>query len=72
MEKKFVSELYVNCSYPMSDDAIAASDNCNDPATSVVFARNGDMYYRCPAHRGLIDFAGNMGHVRYTVPTPTV
>lgn len=52
---KNVTELHKNCSYPMSADAVAASDNCGSPAlTAVVDPDTGNRYYRCHEHRGFL------------------
>lgn len=63
---KAVVELFVGCSLPQRPDAIAASDNCNAPATTVVEMANGNLMYRCEAHRGIRRI--EVGPVRETVP----
>ena len=51
-----ISALYVQCSYPMRPDAIAASDNCNRPATSAVIQPGtGFRLWRCDRHSGQLD-----------------
>lgn len=68
-EMRSVSDLYVQCSYPMRPNAIAASDCCRGPATSAV--DSGDAWYwRCDEHLGFVS-EGVEGNVRFAVPTPT-
>lgn len=63
-----VMDLYVNCSYPIRDHAVAASDTCQKPAVSaVVDPESSSMYYRCPEHRKQVR-DGVYGRVRYLVP----
>lgn len=58
-----VSELYVNCSYPMRPDA---SDTCQKPASTVALDDAGLQLYRCLDHQGQIG-PGIKGPVRYYV-----
>lgn len=48
-----VVDLYVNCSYPMREDVMAASDTCQQPADTAVGDGPDRKMYRCPEHRGL-------------------
>lgn len=67
-EPKAVVSMHAQCSYPLTEDAIAASDNCNRPATTVVQSREtGNWLYRCREHRGEVRF-GVYGRVRYQMP----
>jgi len=49
-----VTELYVQCAYPMRPDALAMSDCCWKSATSAVVRPDGMKTWRCEEHRGLI------------------
>lgn len=51
--KRNVTDLYVQCAFPMRPDAIAASDTCQRPATSAVEIGTA-WYWRCDQHMGLI------------------
>lgn len=63
-----VIDLNVLCSYPMREDAIAASDCCGMPAVLAVEDReNHNLYDRCRAHQGQVKF-GVYGRTYYTVP----
>ena len=52
MKHVAIIELYVNCSYPMRPDVIAASDTCQHPADTAVQDTAGNSWYRCREHRG--------------------
>jgi hypothetical protein len=62
-----VFDLFVNCSFPKRPDVLAASDTCQDQATSAVEMANGDLMWRCPRHRGFRG-DGTSGNVYVTVP----
>jgi hypothetical protein len=47
-----VTDLHVNCSYPMRPDTIAASDTCQHPANTAVRDSEGNLWWRCPEHEG--------------------
>jgi hypothetical protein len=49
-----VTDLYVECMYPMRPDALAASDCCRMPADTAVERPDGVRSWRCKKHRGLI------------------
>jgi hypothetical protein len=50
-----IAALYVNCSFPMRADAIAASDTCQRFAKSgVVDPETGNTYWRCDQHEGMV------------------
>lgn len=52
---QYVSDLHVKCSLQVRNigkQGHAASDNCNDHATSAVEMPNGDREWRCSRHQG--------------------
>ena len=53
-----ITDMYVQCMYPMRPDAIAASDCCRAPADTAVVRPDGMSTWRCPGHRGLIKDEG--------------
>lgn len=64
-----VTELLVNCSFPMRPDAIAASDTCRRPANSAVVDPDNASrrYWRCEGHRGQMR-PGQAGKAVESVP----
>ena len=64
-----VTEMYVNCSFPMRPDVIAASDTCRHSADSAVVMENGDLMWRCLDH-GSMRKPGEQGEARYYVAAP--
>lgn len=48
-----VVDLYVQCSFPIVDNAIAMSDCCRKPATTAVDSPEVEgLFWRCRGHRG--------------------
>lgn len=68
MKHVAVKDLYVQCSYPLREPAVAMSDCCRQSATSAVEDPYGvNFYYRCNKHEGL--FRDNQrGRVVFSVP----
>ncbi len=64
-----VSDLYVNCSYPIRPNAVALSDCCQGSAMSAVESEGGDWLWRCRLHLGLVR-EGVEGRVRFAVTKP--
>jgi hypothetical protein len=63
-----VTDLFVNCSYPMRPDAIAASDTCQKSATCAVIDPVSKVaYFRCSGHKGLLR-DGAQGEIVISVP----
>ena len=62
-DAKHIADLYVRCSYPLRPDVLAASDTCQHPADSGVKDDKGNVWWRCPAHRGELRL-GVTGEVR--------
>jgi hypothetical protein len=63
-----ISDMYVQCSLKikhLDSHVTAASDNCNNHATSAALLDDGLMMYRCEKHRGWQDILG------YLVPVVT-
>jgi hypothetical protein len=55
-DAKTIAELYVNCSLQLINfdrPGLAASDTCQQPATSAVELPNGNIMWRCPRHEGM-------------------
>lgn len=52
MKHVAVKDLYVQCSYPLREPAVAMSDCCRQSATSAV-EHGVNFYYRCNEHYGL-------------------
>jgi hypothetical protein len=63
---RFIRNLYVTCSFPERDDALAASDTCQKPAPSGVKAPDGNIYWRCREHEGMVD-ATTRGEAVFTL-----
>lgn len=63
-----VTDLYVNCMYPMVPHAMAASDCCRRSADTAVERPDGVRTWRCPEHRGLIE-GTTVGPIHETVVT---
>jgi hypothetical protein len=67
MKTAFVTDLYKSCSFPMRPDAIAMSDRCGNGAVTAVRDDAGNFWYRCRAHRGMVNDR-RMGVVHLRVP----
>jgi len=67
-----VSELHMVCSFPVNEPSIAASDNCRQPAMSVVIDEDSPTLrklWRCHGHEGKVR-AGVTGVSLRELPRP--
>lgn len=74
--KKFVivavTDLYVQCSFPMRDNAVAMSDCCRQPATTAVTSPEVEgLFWRCNEHSGMWR-RGIAGVVYHSVRRPAI
>lgn len=72
-----VTDLYLECMYPMRPDALAASDCCRQRASTAVERPDRMITWRCSEHRGLIkgDLTGPVHETvigRWNVPDDKV
>lgn len=49
-----VTDMYLECMYPMVPHAIAVSDRCRRPANTTVEFSDKSVSWRCTEHRGMI------------------
>lgn len=57
-----VSDMYVQCTFPMRPDVVAMSDCCRRNAQTAVHRPDGVWTWRCSTHEGMID-SGQHGEV---------